>query len=75
MDIARTIFDMKNNPPVKEGSNMNIYELAEELIERVKREMISVSITAHPDGEVEVMISPWESYQPRCPYGKEKTDA
>lgn len=50
----------------------NLWELAETLIEKVKSQSVSVTITVQGDESMEVTISPWESYQPRCPYSREE---
>lgn len=31
-------------------------------------EKVCITVTVEPDGRQEYSISPWEPYQPRCPY-------
>lgn len=45
-------------------------EIARELIDRVKRDSLSLTVTIDADDRVEIMVSPYESYQPTCPYAK-----
>lgn len=52
--------------------NRGAWELAEEFIKRVKEEHITVSITINGDDSMEVIVSPYEPYQPFCPYARQR---
>lgn len=45
----------------------------DELIDRVVREKISVTINVEPD-RAEIQIEPWKPFEYRCPYSKDGAD-
>lgn len=47
-------------------------EVAECLINRVKSDGLTLTITIDADERVEIMVSPYESYHPTCPYAHER---
>ena len=42
------------------------------LAEIAEKHKISYTITTNPDGGQEITVSPWEPYQPICPYARQR---